>query len=244
MSGLAGLDPGELGAAWTVLALGAAVQGSVGFGLALVAAPLLILIEPRLVPGPLIAAALVLIGLMSHRERRAVDLDGFHWALLGRLVGVPCGALALVSLPHRETSLLFAALVLAAVAMSATGRRFAPRQGTLLGAGLLSGFMGTFSAIGGPPLALVYQDAPGARVRGTLAAHFLVGALLSLGGLAFVGRFGWGELRLAAVLVPGVVVGFVLSLPLARRLDRGETRRAVLAVSTTAAILVMAQAFR
>lgn len=226
-------------AAAIVMAAGAAVQGAVGFGLALVAAPLLVLIEPRLVPGPLIAAALVLIGIMSRREGRFMDLGGFHWALAGRLVGIPAGAWALVTLPVRETTLLFAGLVLLAVAMSASGVRLPPASGTLLGAGVVSGFMGTFSSIGGPPLALVYQHEAGRRVRGTLAAHFLVGATLSLVALAVVGRFGWAELRDAAVLVPGVVVGFALSLPLAPILDRGHTRRAILGFSSVAALVVV-----
>lgn len=51
MSGL------ELAVACVVVAAGAAVQGGVGFGMNLVAAPLLALIDPDLVPGPAIAVA-------------------------------------------------------------------------------------------------------------------------------------------------------------------------------------------
>ncbi len=48
----------ELALAIAVVALGAAVQGSVGFGANLVAAPLLTLIDPSLVPVPIVVAAL------------------------------------------------------------------------------------------------------------------------------------------------------------------------------------------
>lgn len=42
-----------------VVALGALVQGAVGYGMALVAAPLLVLFDPALVPVPLILLATV-----------------------------------------------------------------------------------------------------------------------------------------------------------------------------------------
>ncbi len=66
---------------------GAAVQGSVGFGLNLLAAPLLVLIDARLVPGPVLVAAIALVAVMSWRERHAIDFGGLRWALLGRLAG-------------------------------------------------------------------------------------------------------------------------------------------------------------
>jgi hypothetical protein len=46
--------------AWAVVAVGAALQGAVGFGLGVIGAPLLVLIAPGLVPGPLLLVAFVL----------------------------------------------------------------------------------------------------------------------------------------------------------------------------------------
>ena len=50
--------------------------------------------------------------------------------------------------------------------------------------------MGTISSVGGPPVALLYQDERGSEVRGTLSSIFAVGALFSLVVLAVVGEFG------------------------------------------------------
>ena len=59
--------------------------------------------------------------------------------------------------------------------------------------------------------------------------------------LFLVGRFGETELRLALVLLPGTLLGFAASRHLARVLDRGYTRPAVLIVSAVAAVSVIAR---
>ena len=53
--------------ATTAVALGALIQGTIGFGLGLFAAPLLILIDPRLVPGPILVSSAVLTVLLARR---------------------------------------------------------------------------------------------------------------------------------------------------------------------------------
>jgi uncharacterized membrane protein YfcA len=226
----------ELGAAAFVVTVGALVQGTVGFGLALVAAPFLVLIEPRLVPGPLILAGLLLTFLIGHRERHAIDYSGMRWGLTGRLPGTAVGALTLAAIPASEMALALGALVLLAVAMSASALSLSPTRGTLLGAGVLSGFMGTIASIGGPPMALLYQHASGPRIRGTLSGYFVAGALMSLVALALVGRFGAEEIRAGLALLPGILLGFAFSRRTAPLLDGGQTRPAVLAVSAAAAL--------
>jgi uncharacterized protein len=225
-----------------IVAAGAVLQGSVGFGMSLFSAPLLTLIDPDLVPGPLLMAALSLTLLMTWRDRRSMDISGVKWAIGGRVVGTLAGALVLTLVSSHALSLLFGALVLAAVAMTAAGMPVAPKPRALLGAGVLSGFMGTTSAIGGPPIAMLYQRADGPRVRGTLSGYFVLGASMSLVALGVIGKLGHRELVHGVTLLPGVLVGFVLSGRLTRWLDAGRTRAAVLAVSAVAAVIVIARA--
>ena len=155
--------------------VGATLQGAIGFGMGLLAAPLLILLDPRFVPAPILACTLVLTLLMAYRERHAIDLRGIKWAMLGRVAGtvVAGGILAIVAAD--TLVLLFGVFILAAVAMSVSGLRFVPTGRALVAAGVLSGVLGTVAAVGGPPLALLYQDAPGARIRSTISGFFVVG---------------------------------------------------------------------
>ena len=229
----------ELAIASAVVAVGAMVQGSVGFGLGLLAAPTLMLIDARLVPGPLLVASLALTLLLSHRERAAIDVTGLTWALGGRLVGVTAGASTLAVLTQGDIALAFGLMVLASVVLSASGLHLAPRPGTLVAAGVLSGFMGTVTAIGGPPIALLYQRADGPRVRGTLSALFAVGISLSLVSLRLVDRLGPLEFVLAAALLPAIVVGFAVSAVTSRVLDRGLTRIAILVVSGVVGVVLL-----
>jgi uncharacterized protein len=223
-------------AANAAVAFGATVQGAVGFGMALVAAPLLVLIHPELVPGPLLINGLALTLLVARRERDSIDLFGVKWALVGRVPGVVLGALALATIPVKGLMLLDGLVVLACVALGASQARLSPTPRILLGAGLISGVFGTIASIGGPPLALVYQNEPGPKLRGTLAGYFIVGALMSLAALIVVGRYGVDELAWTLLLLPGTVLGFAGSNRLTGWVDAGRTRRAVLAVTTAAGV--------
>ena len=221
------------------MAVSAILQGAVGFGLGLIAIPFLIYLDLRFVPGPLLVAALTLHMLVLRRDRSGVDKSGLSMLLSGRVVGTIPAALLLASLPLESTRILLAIVVLAGAIMGVLHSGGHPTRGILFGAGAASGFMATAAGLGGPPVALVYQHESGVRLRGTLAAYFIVGTVLSLISLAWIGRFGAAEMRLSVLLIPGTVVGYFLSRPAAAYLDAGRTRVAVLVVSALAAVTVI-----
>jgi uncharacterized membrane protein YfcA len=227
--------------AGAVVALGAAVQGAVGYGMALIAAPILALIDPTLVPVPVLMLASVHSVLAVVRDGRHADWRGVGWAMLGRLPGTALGVLAVLTLSQRAFSLLIGVCVLAFVGLSLLTWRPQPRPGSLVLAGVASGAGGTAASIGGPPLALLYQNATGPRVRGTLGAYFVLGSLTSVAALAGAGQVTSGVLLSTAALLPFLIVGFVLSGPARRVLDDGWTRTAVLAVAAASAVLLIAR---
>lgn len=222
-----------------VSTLGATLQGSVGFGLGFVAVPLLAVVDPRYLPGPLIMAALVLTLLLSYREHKAIQLKGITWVLVGRLIGAIIGIRLLIMIPEEYLSFTFAVMVILGVLMSISGLRLSINAKNLLGSGTLSGLMATTSAIGGPPLAMIYQNLKGPELRGTLSGIFVVGAILSLLALSTVGYFGYLEFKLALLLLPGIFTGFFLSKFTAKILDRGFIRPAILTFSLLSGIMLM-----
>jgi len=222
---------------------GFTLQGAVGFGMGMLSSPIFILIDPKLVPGPVLASTMLFTMALTVRERRAIDLSGLRWAVIGRIVGTFPAAALLVVLPADKLGLLFGGIVLLAVALSFSGLYIVPRPLTLLTAGVVSGIMGTVAAIGGPPLALLYQRSSGARVRGTLSSLFLVGTVISVLSLILIGRFGRDELRLTGLLLPGAAFGFLVSRRFAVVLDGGYTRPAVLTVAAVAGLIVVFQYF-
>jgi uncharacterized membrane protein YfcA len=227
-------------AAAFIMALGCAVQGSVGFGANLVAAPLLVLLDPDFVPGPTIVATGLLNLLVIRREGPSGVDHTVHTAIAGQLVGVLGAGALLAVISDEALTLIFAGLVLLAVALSVAGWHLAKTRPNLAGVGLLSGFMGTVSGIGGPPIAMVYQHADGPTLRGTLARYFTAGNALAIPTLIVAGRLGWAEVPLIAVLLPGALVGYATSGWLAAHVDRRRARPLILGLSTAAALIVLA----
>ena len=72
--------------------VGAFVQTAVGFGLAVIAAPVLFFINPDLVPAPVTVCALVLSLINAWAFRDGVSLQGLKAAVIGRVPGSMAGA--------------------------------------------------------------------------------------------------------------------------------------------------------
>jgi len=226
-------------AAVIAVAFSAWIQGSVGFGYALVSAPLLALVAPEMVPGPIMLSSMLLSLASSVREHHSIDRRGVSLALLGRIPGVVLGAGALAYLAADTMNVVFGAVVLLAVALSVSGLRLSLTTQTLLGTGFLSGVMGTMTSIGGPPIALVYQDAEGPELRATLNTYFALGSAMSIPALALAGHFGRQQFVDGMLLMPATAVGFALSGASRSYLDRGRTHAAVLAVASVSALAVV-----
>jgi uncharacterized protein len=223
-----------------IVAIGACAQGAMGFGLGLLAAPVLALVDDDFVPGPLLLVALVLTILIVVRERGRLDVRGVKWAVAGRIPGSVIGAIAVVSLSPDLLIVVFALLVLAGVLLSVVGWDLQPTPSTLLTAGAVSGIMGSITSIGGPPMALVYQHRRGPELRSTLALFFVFGSALSIALLTAVGEIDSSDLRWAAALLPAMLIGYGASRFLGRWLDRGFMRPAILGFSAAASLALLA----
>jgi hypothetical protein len=230
----------DFAVACVAVVIGACVQGSLGFGLGLIAAPVLALLDPDLVPAPLLMLALLLTIGVAFRERKALDWRGLKWAFAGRVPGSILGTVAIVWLPEQWMLVLFSLLIIIGVVLSAAGWTVVPTSPALFGAGAMSGFMGSLTSVGGPPMALVYQRHSGAQLRATLALFFTFGALLSLLLLAIAGKAHTEDVGRALQLLPAMLVGFWLSRHASGWLDRGYTRPAILVFSGLVAVTLLA----
>lgn len=233
--------PWLLAPALVVIVFASVVQFGLGLGFGLVAAPLLALLDPRLVPAPTLWLGLATATLAAVRERGAIVWGEVLTGVPGRAAGVGLAALLLAALPDRQSfALVFGGLVGLAVALSAAGLSMPFTRAGLLAMSVVSGLMGTITSVGAPPLAILYQGRPAATARPTLSAFFAIGCALSLGGLWAAGWTGWRDLALAALLAPGMLAGLWLSRRLAGRLDR-RFRPALLGLAGAAAVLLVAR---
>ena len=232
----------EVALALVIMSFAAAVQATIGFGSGLIAAPLLLLIHPAFAPTPILAAGLVLTVLVAWRERASVDVEGLKFIVAGRAVGTIPAAWLLATMSAATFDAVFGALVLIAVGLSLVRGGFERTGRNLTVAGVASGMMGTLSSIGGPPVALMYQRVQPPVFRATLGVHLIVGTGMSLLAIWFVGRIGTVELALAGVLIPPAVIGYSLSRFGMHLVDASLLRRAVLLLSSGAALAVLSRA--
>ncbi|WP_285750609.1 sulfite exporter TauE/SafE family protein [Lentzea sp. NBRC 105346] len=225
--------------AGVVVALGGLLQGLVGFGLSLLAVPLLALLDPALLPVPVLIAATAHSVLSLIREHGHVDWRGVGWAMAGRLPGTLVGVWLVDSLSQKNFGLVVGVVVLLCVVLSVVAWRPSPTPRSLVTAGLASGSFGTAMSVGGPVVGLLYQNSKGPEVRATMAAFFVLGSGTSVLGLLLAGQVHARQLWTGLALIPFLIVGFLLSGPLRKRFDAGGVRTPVLVVSGVSAVVLI-----
>jgi uncharacterized membrane protein YfcA len=223
---------------------GALIQSTGGIGFAMFAAPIVAIVRPDMVPGPMILMGGCVSLLICIREFRAIDVRGAAIAVGGRIPGSIVAGLVIGLLPRPAFGIFFALLILAAVALSVSGWRVRATPASLAVAGFGSGVMGTITSVGAPPMGIVMQNMSPATLRATLGAFLVASSAVSLAVLAQVGRFGWHELRLGLMLVVPMALGFWISMPLVRRVNAPRMRSLVLGLTAASATVLLVQNVR
>jgi uncharacterized membrane protein YfcA len=210
--------------------------------MAVVAAPFIIIVTPELMPGALLVTSFSLPVVQLVHGPRDIAWRSLSWALGARLLVTPLGVAAVSLLSVRAISVVTGLLILLTVAASVSSLEVRPTPVSSAVAGAIAGFSGTAASIGGPFLALVLQHERPTRVRATLSAFFLVGALMAVAGLGVAGEFTRHQLIAGVAWVPFIGVGYALAAPARARLDRDRLRKAVLVFCVVASVSVILRA--
>ncbi|MGI1944287.1 sulfite exporter TauE/SafE family protein [Shewanella glacialipiscicola] len=232
------IDPQTLVLASLVVFLGALTQSLIGFGLAVVASPLLYIVDPQLVPGPVIAMGFTISLLTLMRERGHLEFNGLQYALIGRVPGGFIGASLLLFAPQPILGLSIAAIVAVAVILSLYKFSLPVNKKTLFGAGVISGIFGNIAAIGGPPMAILLAGKDASQFRAALSAFFIFSSAIAMSILAITGLLEWKHLWLSLMLIPSVVVGYLVSGRLVGRVDKDKTKMATLILCSISALVL------
>lgn len=225
--------------AFVAVLVGALVQGVIGFGMNLVAVPVLALLEPDSLPAVAVMLGVPISLTMLAHEHVSVDRTGVAWVMVGRLPGTVLGAWIVTVASNGALAVVIGASVLFATLLSAWAPPIPHNPRTVTAAGFVSGTTGTAAGIGGPPLALLYQHHPGPVIRSTLAATFFLGTILSLTMLGIAGEIGWAHVLFAALLTPAALVGSRFSRRFASHVDANWLRPAVLTFAAVSAVVVV-----
>jgi len=225
-----------LGAA---LFAGAFVQSSIGFGMAVVAAPFVVVAAPELMPGSLLVTSFALPVVQLTHGARDIAWLPLGWALGARALLTPIGVLLVAQLSVRAISVVVGVLILVTVAASVSRLDVRATRPNAAMAGAVAGVSGTAASIGGPFLALVLQHERPERLRATMSAFFLVGTVMAIGGLTLAGQFTRHQLLSGLVWLPFLGLGYAAAAPARARLDRELLRRVVLVFCAVAGASVI-----
>ena len=224
----------EIIIATVVIFIGSYVQSSLGFGLAIISAPVLFFIDPLYVPAPITVAAFTLSLANAAKHAHSISFSGLKFAVVGRIPGTIAGGLLLVWISLDQLALWLGVSVLVAVLLSLSNISLRPTPGAMFSAGFLSGFMGTSSSIGGPPLALLLQHEENDFIRANMAAFFCVSCLMSLIMLAAVDRFGIEQIVVSLPLMPATLAGYWVAMKTLHKISHRVLRFASLFLCATA----------
>jgi uncharacterized membrane protein YfcA len=236
---LEALAPWQWGLALFVIAFATVVQFRAGVGFGLFAAPLLALFAPQLVPVPILFLTLLSALAAVLDLRGQIDWREVAVSTAGRATGSVL-ALAVLSVlaGQKQFILVFGLLIALAVAMSLAGLRFRFNRRLLYVMGAISGLTATITSVGGPPMAIAYQDQKPERARPNMSAFFVLGNIVVIGALTATGRVSATEILYAAILFPALVVG-VLIAPWFRGLIDRNFRNVLLGVAGASALLLI-----
>lgn len=230
--------------AMLVVFLGALIQGMVGFGMAVVAAPILYIVAPSLVPATLICMAMFLSLLTVRKYRGALDLAEMKYAVAGRIPGSLLGAYLLAVASREHMSLFIGLAVLMAVFVSLFSVKIRATKSSLFVAGVVSGITGTTSSIGGPPVALVMQNETGDKIRASMSIYFVFSSTISLIFLSVAGMVGLDDFKDALMLLPAVLLGSKIASHVSPRIDQRIMRHALLVLCSIAGVSAIASGVR
>ena len=205
-----------LAAAIIITCGAAATQSLTGFGFALVMVPLLSLVwdvKSAVVTSTLVGTATLLPLLFE--VRRHVQIPRVAPLLVGSFAGIPAGIWLLGWIDAQALEILVGVVVIASSLLlylvPGLGRTPASTVPSLL-VGALSGVLRASTSMGGPPavLYLIGSTKEVEAFRGTLLAFALPTSLVTIAGLAVVGRVTPDILQTGAITLPALVAGLVV----------------------------------
>ena len=237
------------------VALASYVQALSGFGFGLAAIPLLsIVLGPR--DAVVIASILSIASSVgvAWKGRAHVDRPAVRLFFLSNLLGMPLGLVAFGAMSESGLRLAIGAATLVSVALLAGGWRLAHRSVPLdIGAGIVSGALGTSVGASGPPVvfAMTARGMASDVQRPTLSTVFAcqnvvtVPLLLAFfGGDGATFRYSLGAmLGLAAILLVAVSAGLAAGHGVAGRMSESHFRGLTFGLLIVSATLSLVAGF-
>ncbi|HQT38234.1 MAG TPA: sulfite exporter TauE/SafE family protein [Acidocella sp.] len=234
--------PVEMTVGLVMLFVAGLARGFTGFGMGIVAIPLLSLMMPPTDAVVIVLLLQVFVSLLNFKT--SVTLC--HWPLVNRLtvgsiVATPVGSWALLYFSANVLRLCIALIVLATAVTLVAGYRLKviPSGWRVLALGVASGILNGLAGMSGPPVVAFFLAAPVsvAVARASMIMFFLISSALALIPLAIFGKIHLWSAAGSVAGLPVVLLGSVVGTKLYLSSHEGHFRFISIGLLVLAAML-------
>ena len=226
-----------------LIIFGAITQSAIGIGFG-IPAGILVLLEPSMVPSCIILMGSFLAlsnAMLSYKDIIKVDLIySYTGRVIGSILAMP---LIFLTLGTDYYLIIFGLLLLIATYLSAKKWNIVATKKNITIAGTASGLMGTLTGIGGPPMAIVYQNSSAKKVVATLNMFFGIGALFSVLLFIYYDLINLPEVMKSIYLAPGLIIGtYIGRRKIIREFVNRNLKNLIIAVCFISAVVIILDA--
>jgi uncharacterized membrane protein YfcA len=167
--------------AFVIVYIASTAQSVFGMGWGMIAAPLLALLNPSLIPSTIVFLGFFASLLPSIRYYKDIHWYTYKPAIIGRVLGsILAGGIAAYVVSSGKIEITIGIVLLISIFISVftiKSIKQSPRNHFI--AGTTSGILGTVVGVGGTPMGIIYQNENPIIVRANNNAFFAVGSFAS-----------------------------------------------------------------
>ena len=218
---------------FAILFISTLIHSTLGFGQALIAMPLLLMIVVLKTATPLVAFVLMTIAaVILLKNWRVVDLSAVWRLVLSSCFGIPVGLILLKGVPQGLMKVLLGILVILFSSYNLANRhlklidlsRVSGRSGITYLFGFLAGVLGAAYNTSGVVITIyaTLRNWPPDRFRSTLQSYFVFTGVLILTSHGLAGLWTPDVLKLYVTSLPLILLATLLGSKLHRFIPQGQ----------------------
>ncbi len=217
---------------FVIIFISTLIRSAFGFGNALIAMPLLVLILGIKTATPLVAMIGIVIALvMLLWEWRELDFKDAIYLILSTLAGIPLGLFFLSSAPEQIVRIILGLILIGFSFYNLLGPKL-PRIRTnalVFPAGFLAGILGGAYNTNGPPVVIygVMRGWSKEKFRATLQGYFLISSLIIVIGHGLAGLWSPEIWQLFALSTPASILGVFSGRRLTKNVPQDTYQRLI-----------------
>lgn len=230
--------------AFVIVFVASTAQSVFGMGWGMIAAPLLALMNPELIPSTIVFLGFFAALYPSFRYFRDINWHIYKPSICGRALGsIIAGWITAYVVASGKIEITLGIVLLISIIISIfTIKKIKQNATNHFIAGTASGILGTVVGVGGTPMGIIYQNENPIMVRANNNAFFVVGSLISFVILLLAGVMKIYHILFGFLLLPPLFLASYVSRYLIKY-SNNILKPYILTICTISSILLIARGF-